>query len=192
MSTVPGRPAVAALNHVLAGAPWAREALAAHGGRRVQLVSGPLALSLLITAHGDVASGGDETPDLTVTLPPAAALRLLTGDDAAQAEARIEGDADLAAVVRRLATGLDWDFEEDLTRVFGDIAGHRIAGALRSTAAAGRDAIERAGLAAAEYLTEEGRLSPPKAEIAAWLADVDTLRDDVERLARRIDRLERG
>lgn len=186
------RTAAAALEHVLASAPWAREALAPFGGRRVRLACGPLVVTFLVTAHGGVtAADAEASADVTVCLPPGAALRLAAGDESAFAEARVDGDAEFAVVVRKLATGLVWDFEEDLSRVLGDIAAHRAAGVIRSTAATGRDTVDRVGRALAEYATEEGRLTPPRAEIRAWMADVDVLRDDVERLAQRIARLER-
>lgn len=186
------RTLAAALEHVLASAPWAREALAPYGGRRLRLRSGLLDVGMLVTAHGGVAAAGPDKPfDLEVTLPPGAAVRLAAGDESAYAEARVEGDAEFAVVVRQLATGLRWDFEEDLSRVFGDVVAHRAADAMRSTAAAGRDSADRAVRAVTEYATEEARLTPPRAELNAWMADVDAVRDDADRLMRRIERLER-
>lgn len=186
------RTVAAGIEHVLASAPWAREALAPYGGRRLRLRSGLVDVALLVTAHGGVAAADTDGPiDLDVSMPVGAALRLATGDESAYAEARVDGDAEFAVVVRRLATELRWDFEEDLSRVFGDIVAHRAATALRATAAAGRDAADRATRAVTEYVTEEGRVTPPRAEIEAWMSDVDTTRDDVERLLRRVERLER-
>jgi ubiquinone biosynthesis protein UbiJ len=55
-----------------------------------------------------------------------------------------------------------------------------------------RDSGPRVAQAAVEYLTEESRLSPPCAEIDAFLGDVDLLRDAVERMEQRIELMERG
>jgi ubiquinone biosynthesis protein UbiJ len=182
----------AAIEHVLASAPWAREALAPYGGRRLRLRSGLVDVALLVTAHGGVAAAESGNPvDLEVNLPPAAAARLAAGDESAYAEARIDGDAEFAVVIRRLAIELRWDFEEDIARVLGDVAAHRTAGALRSTVAYGRAAAGRAVSAVTEYVTEEGRMTPPRAELEAWMADVDAVREDAERLLRRVERLER-
>lgn len=41
----------------------------------------------------------------------------------------------------------------------------------------------------AEYLQEESRVLPGPLELENFFADVDTLRDDVERLAARVQRL---
>jgi ubiquinone biosynthesis protein UbiJ len=40
-----------------------------------------------------------------------------------------------------------------------------------------------------EYLQEEARLLPTRIEVAYFLGDVDRLRDDVERLQARVQRL---
>ena len=186
------RTLAAALEHVLASAPWAREALAPYGGRRLRLRSGLVEVALLVTAHGGVAAASPDTAfDLEVTLPPGAAFRLAAGDESAYAEASVEGDAEFAVVIRQLATGLRWDFEEDLSRVLGDVVAHRAANAIRATTAAARDSADRAVRAVTEYVTEEGRVTPPRAELEAWMADVDAVRDDAERLIRRVERLER-
>ena len=77
-------------------------------------------------------------------------------------------------------------------RVFGDIAGVQVARALaaglRQARVAGRNLAE----SAAEYVTEESRDVVPRAELEAFHDDVDALRDDVERIAAKIARLQRG
>jgi ubiquinone biosynthesis protein UbiJ len=44
---------------------------------------------------------------------------------------KIEGDVQLAAELGWLAENLRWDFEEDLSRVVGDIPAHAMADAAR-------------------------------------------------------------
>ena len=43
-----------------------------------------------------------------------------------------------------------------------------------------------------EYLTEEARLLPHRYEFDAWQEDVETVRDDLERLLARVQLLENG
>lgn len=185
------RGAAGAINHLLAQASWAREALRPHSGRAARFIVGPVDLCLFVTATGEVAEASEGTaPDLTVRTSPFTALRLGAGDLSVRADVRVEGDEAFARAVWHLATNLRWDAEEDLSRVFGDIVAHRMAASARQGLAAGRDAVERTGLALGEYLTEEGALSPPRQQIAAFTSDVDTARERADRLEARIRALE--
>lgn len=187
--TAPARAAATAINHVLAPADWAREALRGHAGQVAQFVLPPVELALAVTPEGRVApAASDARPDLRIALSPGDALRVLSGEASASAVARIEGDAAFGATIRHLFHNLRWDFEEDLSKLMGDIAAHRAAGALRTLAGLPGEVAARLGSAAAEYATEEARVLPPRAEVEAWMAEVDRLRDDVARLEARLAR----
>jgi ubiquinone biosynthesis protein UbiJ len=86
---------------------------------------------------------------------------------------------------------LRWDVEEDLSRLVGDIAAHRIAGAARAVARGAREAGLRTAQAAAEYWTEESPLIASRVKVAGFVDAVARLTEDLERLDKRIDRLER-
>lgn len=181
---------VAALNHVVAQAPWAQEALLKHSGSTVAIAAAPIEFSLRIDATGNLEAAGDAAdPDLRIELTPIEAVRLVTGQASMAEVTRIDGDAAFGATLRQLAANLRWDYEEDLSKVIGDVAAHRAAGMLRSLAAWPAAAGERLGQAAAEFATEEAQLMPSRHEFEAWLADVDRVRDDTERLEKRIARL---
>lgn len=183
--------AAAALNHLLAPADWAREALRGHAGQVVLLVFPPLEVALAVTPGGCAAPAPLKAEaDLRIELPPAAALRALGGGDSLSALSRIDGDAAFGATLRHLAHNLRWDFEEDLSRLVGDVAAHRGAALLRSLAHLPRETAGRLGAAGAEFVTEEARLLPPRAEVQAWMSEVDRLRDHVARLEARLARLE--
>ncbi|MBI1394479.1 MAG: hypothetical protein GC151_00755 [Betaproteobacteria bacterium] len=187
------RQVAAAVNHMLAQAQWARDTLHPFSGKVVRVEMAPATVRLAITATGEVTAAGTETETaLTVRLSPLTAARLAGGDLSARSDVDTEGDDALARAVWHVASNLRWDAEEDLSRLVGDIAAHRIAGAARSAKAAGSDALARTGVAIAEYVTEEAHLSPPAAELEDFLHRVDELRDDVDRLESRIARLERG
>ena len=185
------RVVAAALNHVVAQAPWAQEALRKHTGNTAAFAIAPFAFALRVDATGAFqAAGAAAEPDLRVELTPGEAVRVMTGQVSVAEVARIDGDAAFGATLRQLVQNLRWDYEEDLSKVVGDIAAHRAADLLRSFAAWPRAAGARMGQTAAEYATEEAQLLPSRREFEAWLADVDRLRDDAERLEKRIARLE--
>jgi ubiquinone biosynthesis protein UbiJ len=179
------------LNHVIASAPWAREALLAHAGQTAAFAVPPFEFALTVTAIGEVraAQAGVE-PAVRVRLTPGVAMRVAAGDAAAAQLAAIEGDAAFGATLRLLAQNLRWDFEEDLARVVGDIAAHRAAGALRAAAAWPREAAERLAQSSVEYATEESRALPPRNEFEAWRAEIDRVAAAAESLEQRIAQLE--
>jgi ubiquinone biosynthesis protein UbiJ len=106
-------------------------------------------------------------------------------------DVQIDGDSALAHRFGQILGGLDVDWEEQLSRLTGDVVAHEIGGAARAGAELGRRAARTAGDNLREYLQEEARLVPTRYEVREFLADVDTLRDDVERLAVRVQRLGR-
>jgi len=103
---------------------------------------------------------------------------------------RIEGDADVAQRFRDLLAETRPEFEEELSRVVGDVAARRVANFARDLVEWGRRASGSFAGSVAEYLQEEGRDLPTRTEVEEFLAGVDRLRDDAERLETRLGRLE--
>jgi len=191
VSAVFPRPGERAVNHVLRGSPLALERLRPHAGRTVAFRVGPVALALTVQSTGEVAAALPGTArDLEVRISPFLVPRLAAGEEAAYREIEMEGDAQLAQEVSFLVRNLSWDVEEDLSRVVGDIAAHRIAGAARGLARWGRDASLRVAQGAAEYWTEESPLVASRVKVEGFARDVSELRDAVARLEKRIERLE--
>ena len=177
------------LNRLLDAAPWARLRLAPFAGETVELRAPLLpTLRLRILAGGTVEPGGAE-PGLTMTLKPGLLAALARGEEHAMRSVDVEGDAKLAAEVLVLARHLRWDAEEDLSRLVGDVAAHRLADAGRAFAAWHLDAAQRLTAAVADYVTEEKQLLARRADLAALGDSVARLRDAVARLDKRVERL---
>jgi ubiquinone biosynthesis protein UbiJ len=103
---------------------------------------------------------------------------------------RIEGDAEVAQHFRELLAEAQPDFEEELSRVIGDVAARQVANFARGLLDWGRKASGSFAGSVAEFLQEEGRDLPTRTEVDEFLAGVDRLRDDAERLEARLARLE--
>ncbi|HEY2629813.1 MAG TPA: SCP2 sterol-binding domain-containing protein [Usitatibacter sp.] len=190
MSALPPQPAARAINHVLRSAPLAMERLASHAGRTARFNVGPVSMSFTVQSNGEVAAAAaDAARDLDVTIPPLALPKLAARDEDAWRGVRIEGDAGFAQDVSFIARNLAWDVEEDLSRVVGDIAAHRIVSTARSLHQWGREAGQRLAQGAAEYWTEESPLVASRVKLASFGQAVAELRDAVERLEQRIDKL---
>jgi len=179
-----------ATNHLLRGAAWAREELKRHAGKTVRVEALPFILSLTVSDTGLVsAATRDAVPAATITLTPGLALRLAARDEAAWTEIEITGDTEFAAAINNVARNLRWDFEEDLSRVFGDIAAHRMAETVRTLQRWGQQSAENLARSSAEYWTEERPLIASAHAVREFVNDVDALRDDVARLEKRLDHL---
>jgi ubiquinone biosynthesis protein UbiJ len=190
MSALFAHPATRALNHVLRSAPLAMERLRKYAGRTVAFHVGPATLAFTIQTTGEVAAAvAGAAHDLDVRVSPFALPRLAVHDDAALREIDMQGDMELAQEISFLARNLTWDFEEDLSRVVGDIAAHRVVSAARGASAWGRDAGVRLAQGAAEYWTEESPLIASRVKVDSFMNAVAELRDAVERLEKRLERL---
>lgn len=106
-------------------------------------------------------------------------------------QVEVEGDSGLAQRFGDCLTGIHIDWEEQLSRLAGDPIAHAVGTRVRAAGRWGQRALDRLGLDLEEYLQEEGRLLPSRYELDAFLAAVDELRDDGERLAARVERLRR-
>jgi ubiquinone biosynthesis protein UbiJ len=155
------------------------------------------ALALQIRVSGDRLDVGPvldpATPDLSVRSTLGGLLSqlpFLRNDNAPPVgKLRIEGDADLARRLQRLAERFDPDWQQPFTRVFGDILGVQVANAIAGALRHAKDAAGAFATNAAEYVTEESRDVVPRDELNAFHDDVDALRDDVDRMAARVARL---
>jgi ubiquinone biosynthesis protein UbiJ len=184
--------AAAAINHLLRSASWARDALGRHAGKTARFEVFPFAVALTVLDSGEVApAAADAAPAATVKLAPGLMLRLAARDESAWREIGITGDTDFAAAIHHVTRNLRWDVEEDLSRVFGDIAAHRMAETGRTFQRWGEQAVENTGRAFAEYWTEEQPLIAGARDLEEFGRAVDQLRDDAARLEKRIEQLAR-
>ena len=178
------------VNRLLAAEPWARLRLAPFAGETVELRAPPFpALRLRILEGGTVEPGSAE-PSLTMTLKPELLPALARGDEHVVRAVDVRGNDRLAAEVLVLARHLRWDAEEVLSRLVGDVAAHRLAGAARALAAWHMDAARRLLGALGDYLTDEKQLLARRAELDALGESVAHLRDGIARLEKRIGRLD--
>ncbi len=179
-------------NHLLAPAAWAREILTEHAGKVAVFELFPLRVAVAVDPDGTLRAAPEgAAPSVTIRLTLATVLQILAEGEEAWRKANVQGDTEFAAAISKLAANLRWDVEEDLSRVFGDIAAHRMAEVGRSAAAWPKQAASSLAGNVAEFLTEEKHLLVTPLRAAEFVRDVDEMRDAVERLDKRIERLQR-
>ncbi len=183
---------VAALNHLLSQADWARTKLAPFAGRNARLAMPPWRLDLTIREDGYVeAATGTESDvaDVIMTLPANAPLLALQGQEKVIAAARVEGNAHLATELSFVLRNLRWDAEEDLSKAVGDIAARRMVQGATGFVAWQRQAAVNLAENIAEYLTEESPTLAKPADVAVFGEELARFRDELSRLDKRVERL---
>ena len=133
-------------------------------------------------------------PDTVLRGTPLGMMRLGLGGNTEKTlfsgDVVIEGDVETGQAFKAILDGLDIDWEEQLSRLTGDVIAHQ----LGNTARHGRRAF-RHGLATlekdiGEYLREELRVLPSRIETENFSADVTRISMDVDRLTARLQRLQ--
>ncbi len=186
----PERPLAAALNHLLSRQPPLREVLVPHAGKSARIAVGSFPLEFAVAKDGllQIASGAE--PDVTIRIKPADLPQILSNMDRAFSYVSLSGDAEFAKAISEVAQGLRWEAEEDLAPFVGDIAAVRIAQAARATVQGVRSGGRKLMEQIAEYLLEENPTLLYRKAGEDFAAQVAALRDDVERLGKRIGLLE--
>lgn len=179
----------AAFNHLLNQHPAVRAELAAHAGRRIAIVLPPLSVRGVVTEEGWLA-GGEGEAEATIRLKHAAALAAASGRDPALSDVSLEGDAALASAIGALVSRLRWHASEDVSRLVGDAAAQRLENLARGALGFKAQLAWRLAENWVEHLREEAPLVAGKRQVAGFVDGVDRLRDDAERLEKRLARLE--
>lgn len=178
------------VNHVLRGESWALRRLQSHAGRTARFDVFPFSFDFTIREDGEVSPAGRGTvPDVTVRVSPPAAMRILGGDETAFSEVSVQGDSEFAEAIHFVVRNARWDAEEDLARLIGDRAAHRVAKAGRDVLRFQARMADSLARNLSDYWVEERPLIARRADVDKFVSDVDALRDDVDRLAQRMARI---
>ncbi len=135
----------------------------------------------------------DSTADCRISGLPIGLLRTGmsgTAEALRQGAAELSGDSAIAQDFGRLMDMARPDWEEELSRLVGDVIAHRLGNLARGLIGWGRNAVDTLATDSGEYLAEESRQVPTRFELEEFLEEVDRLRDDVERCTARLKRLE--
>jgi len=102
-------------------------------------------------------------------------------------EVVISGDTRLGRQFKKILSQVDIDWEEILSQYTGDMVAHKAGNMVREFSSWFNRGKQSMYMDAGDYLTEESLMSPSKAEINRFIADVDKLREGVDRLQARIN-----
>ena len=163
-------------------------------------VDGVYAIRAAVSADRLALTAGDESEaDAVISGSPWSLFELLaggvksTGGPTAEGRAatRIRGDAEIASRYRELFALARPDFEEELSRLVGDVPARRLSQFAGAAFSWVRKSGRTAGQNLAEYLQEESRDLVNRAELEEFLLGVDQSREMADRIEIRLAHLER-
>lgn len=192
--TLAAKPFAAAVNHLLARESWARERLAPYAGKIARLSCPPVSMILLVQPDGYLAAVDESDAqqfDVTVAVASDALPAFVQGGQAAvMKHVKIEGDAEFATAIAKLAEHLRWEPEEDLARLIGDGPAWRVATAARSVSEHARRTGRNLLDSVVEYLLDEDPQLVRRAALDEFNDELARTRDALARVEKRVERLQ--
>ncbi len=178
------------LQHIIVQNSWAQALLQPFAGKSVQFNIAHLNTSLVILENGSLAIAGETNiPDATITITPSLLLRLMAKDEPAKLQIKIEGDTHLATELAKVFSQLRWDYENDLSKLVGDVPAYKLSELGRHTASTVKETSVNLAEMLSEYWQEEKPMLAKKRHVEQFNAEVDTLRADVARFEKRLSKL---
>lgn len=184
------------INRALSDDAWAMKRLSAFAGATVSitLVGKPI-VRYTVEPNGLLAAHdafGDEEPTLSIDLPADAVSRFIgQGRHGMIKAAKIRGNIDLANAVNDVVDNIRPDAEAFLASKIGDVAAHRATGLFNSLKQGAAQLVSRLKDQFTEHVAEGHSVIVPNEQVTHFMAEVDTLRNDVARLQQRVERLNR-
>ena len=103
----------------------------------------------------------------------------------------VQGDLEAVRLMGRIFLAVEIDWEEIATPYVGDVLAHQFGMWLGHASSYKHRSIKNFLLDVSEYLQEESRVMPARAEIERFLRDATSLETDIGHLEARIDRLDK-
>ena len=184
------------LQHITNQNQWSKPYLTPFAGKVVQFDFVLAKANVLILEDGSLAISDDSfsnkgtNPDATIQVPPSLALRLLAKDEAAKMFIKIDGDTQLATEFSKILQNMRWDIEEDLSHVTGDIAAFKLGEFSKKAFGEMRQQSINATGMLSEFWQEEKPILAKKRHVEQFNADVDSLKSDVARLEKRLEKFQ--
>lgn len=184
-----------AVNTILQRDPNSHKALLPIQGKviAIQIQNSPIELffvpgSKSIQVFSEFAAPADTL--IKGTLP--GFLKLAQGDDDPlfNKDVVIEGDVAAGQAIRKLLQAIDIDWEEELSRYTGDVFAHKSMHLLHQLKRWAKNSSEKLQQDVSEFLQMDHRDLPLPEQVSKFIEDSASLRNDVERLQARLQRIQ--
>lgn len=185
------------INHALALDEETQEALAGLAGRTIgfHFINTSLTLYLVPTVEGlTIKKELEAKADVMIKGTPVNFISMLASGKNSSgvlpSNMELVGDIGLAQRFQQIMQGMELDLEEPLSRWVGDTAAFQIGKFMRNTRQFALNTSKTLALDVSEYLRFESDVLPDDLMVEEFCQDVATLREDVDRLAQRLQKLE--
>lgn len=184
------------INHALSLDEETLAALAQLGGKVIafHFINTPLTLFILPGENGlTIETGLQDKPDVLIKGTPLNFMSMMassSGSTSMPADMELIGDIGLAQRFQHIMQDIDIDLEEPLSKWVGDTAAFQIGKFIRNTHRFAVNTGKTLAMDMSEYLRFENEMLPDDLLIQEFCQDVDTFREDVDRLTQRVQKLE--
>ena len=194
-STITGLEAL--INRYLRLDPAIGSRMATLSGRCIGIALSGLDLTLFVfpDEHGiQLRDHAEVEPDTVLHGTPLGMVRLGIGGNTEKTlfsgDVVIEGDVETGQAFKAILDEMDIDWEEQLSKLTGDVVAHQLGNVARRGRRAFRLGIGTLEQDIGEYLQEELRVLPTRIETENFSSDVTRISMDAERLGARLKRLQ--
>lgn len=180
------------MNKVLALDEETLESLANLAGDviEIDILNTDIRLFILPSGKGiTLASKYEDKADVSIIGTPAALLGMITAEKVGAGDVEINGNVGLAHKFQSILKKIDVDWEEYLSQIIGDIAAHKVGNFLKGMSQFAKTSARTISLDISEYLRYEKEALLDQSELDEFNHAVDKVRNDVERLQKRVERL---
>jgi ubiquinone biosynthesis accessory factor UbiJ len=158
-------------------------------------INTPLVVFLMPSENGLIIhSDYNDKPDVTIKGTPSNFIMMLAsskqGASALPTEMQITGDIALAQRFQAIMQNIEIDLEEPLSKWVGDTMAYQIGKFVRGTRHFAMNTGKTLAMDVSEYLRFEIEMLPDDLLVEEFSKEVDRLREDVDRFAQRVNKLE--
>jgi len=175
-------------NHLFQQNEWLKKDLIKHRLKSILFNVGPIHYALIVNDSGlpEYRDRIDKY-DAEIKLSISSAIELMRGNKKADIE--IKGDIEFATVMSNLLRDVEWDYEDDLSEIIGDIPAYHLVKFGKKVVTTTKETSFNIADTFKEYWLEEKPLIAKKRLVEQFNNEVDRLRFDVDRLELRLKKL---
>ena len=177
------------LNHVLLQNDWMSSRLKRFYNKTIHIKISELSLFFKVNKEGLLEHISQvKDSDASISMPIKSLVNQIIYKE--NKGITIKGDIDLAKEASEILKKIKWDVEDDLSKIIGDVAANRLGIMGGKFLNDSKKVTISIAEAFKEYWEEEKPLIAKKTRVHQFLAEIDNISEDVERIEAKINNLE--